>query len=57
MDRDRTPPPPERREHDGHRAAEPLAPETERHPAPGVKHAPEPDAENLMPAEHEPGTL
>jgi hypothetical protein len=27
------------------------------HPAPHVKHAPEPDAENLMPAEHRLGTL
>jgi hypothetical protein len=26
-------------------------------PVPGVKHVPEPDAENIMPAEHEPGTL
>lgn len=28
-----------------------------RHPVPGVKHEPEPDAENIMPAEDEPGTL
>lgn len=27
------------------------------HPVPRVKHAPEPDAENLMPAEHRLGTL
>lgn len=26
-------------------------------PVPGVKHVPEPDAENIMPAENEPGTL
>jgi len=26
-------------------------------PVPGVKHVPEPDAENIMPAEDEPGTL
>jgi hypothetical protein len=32
-------------------------PETARHPVPGVEHLPEPDAENIMPAEHEPGTL
>jgi hypothetical protein len=32
-------------------------PETERHPVPGVKHEPEPDAENIMPAEDEPGTF
>lgn len=44
----RTPPPP----------AEPATPpETAEHPVPGVKHRPEPDAENLIPAEHEPGTL
>jgi hypothetical protein len=29
----------------------------EEHPAPGVKHEPEPDAENIMPAEDKPGTL
>ena len=33
------------------------APETERRPARGVKHEPEPDAGNIMPAEDEPGTL
>lgn len=27
------------------------------HPAPGVEHRPEPDAENIMPAEDRPGTL
>ncbi len=27
------------------------------HPAPGVEHYPEPDAENIMPAEDRPGTL
>lgn len=32
-------------------------PETRRHPSPGVKHEPEPDAENLIPAEDEPGTF
>jgi hypothetical protein len=32
-------------------------PETEEHPAPGIKHEPEPDAENIMPAEDRPGTL
>jgi hypothetical protein len=26
-------------------------------PTPGVKHMPEPDAENIMPAENEPGTM
>lgn len=29
----------------------------EEHPVPGVKHEPEPDAENIMPAEDGPGTL
>ena len=32
-------------------------PETERHPVPGIRHAPEPSAENIMPVEDEPGTL
>lgn len=27
------------------------------HPVPGVEHYPEPDAENIMPAEDRPGTL
>jgi hypothetical protein len=31
--------------------------ETKRHPAPHIKHEPEPDAENIMPAEDEPGTF
>lgn len=33
------------------------APETGEHPAPGIEHEPEPDAENIMPAEDRPGTL
>lgn len=32
-------------------------PETSEHPVPGVKHEHEPDAENIMPAEHRPGTF
>ncbi|HEV2150554.1 MAG TPA: hypothetical protein VGR37_24350 [Longimicrobiaceae bacterium] len=32
-------------------------PETAEHPVPGVEHEPEPDAENLMPAEDRPGTF
>jgi hypothetical protein len=32
-------------------------PEEAKHTVPGVKHEPEPDAGNIMPAEHEPGTL
>jgi hypothetical protein len=31
--------------------------ETALRPVPGVKHEPEPDAGNIMPAEDEPGTL
>ena len=27
------------------------------HPAPGIEHHPEPDAENIMPAEDRPGTF
>lgn len=33
------------------------APETTRRPVPGVKHEPEPDAGNIMPADDGPGTL
>jgi hypothetical protein len=32
-------------------------PETARRPVPHIRHEPEPDAENIMPAEDEPGTL
>jgi hypothetical protein len=32
-------------------------PAVAKRPVPGVKHEPEPDAENIMPAEDEPGTL
>lgn len=39
------------------RSAEEQSPETARRPVPGVKHEPEPDAGNIMPAENEPGTL
>lgn len=39
------------------KAAEEQNPETARRPVPGVKHEPEPDAGNIMPAENEPGTL
>ncbi|MBR9990971.1 MAG: hypothetical protein KFH98_14510 [Gemmatimonadetes bacterium] len=28
-----------------------------RHPAPGIEHQPEPDAENIIPAKDKPGTL
>lgn len=31
--------------------------QTAEYPVPGIKHKPEPDAENLMPVEHGPGTL
>ena len=32
-------------------------PETAEHPTEGVHHRPEPDADNLIPAEDEPGTF
>jgi hypothetical protein len=32
-------------------------PEIAEHPAPGIKHEREPDAENIMPAEDRPGTF
>jgi hypothetical protein len=32
-------------------------PETAEHPVPGIKHEPEPDAENMMPVEDGPGTF
>lgn len=32
-------------------------PETAEHPAPGIEHEPEPDAENIVPAKDRPGTL
>ena len=32
-------------------------PETDEHPAPGIEHEPEPDAENIVPAKDRPGTL
>lgn len=31
--------------------------EEAEHPVPGIHHEPEPDAENIMPAEDRPGTL
>ena len=31
--------------------------EQAEHPAPGIKHETEPDAENIMPAEDRPGTF
>lgn len=34
-----------------------VPPEAAIHPVPGVHHEPEPDAENIMPAEDRPGTL
>jgi hypothetical protein len=33
------------------------APDRTRHPAPGIEHEPEPDADNLIPAKDRPGTL
>jgi hypothetical protein len=32
-------------------------PETAREPAPGIRHEPEPDGENLIPSKRGPGTL
>lgn len=32
-------------------------PETDPHPAPGIEHEPEPDAENIIPVEDGPGTF
>ena len=32
-------------------------PETAEEPVPGVEHQPEPDAENIIPAEDKPGTF
>ena len=31
--------------------------EESEHPAPGIEHYPEPDAENIMPVEDRPGTF
>jgi hypothetical protein len=36
---------------------DPETPETSEHPAPGVEHEQEPDAENIMQAKDGPGTL
>ena len=33
------------------------SPETAENTVPGIEHKPEPDAENLMPVKHGPGTL
>ena len=37
--------------------AEPRPAEEAAHPAPDIEHKPEPDAENLIPVKHEPGTF
>jgi hypothetical protein len=39
------------------RPADEGPPETRRRPAPHIKHEPEPDAENIIPVEDEPGTF
>jgi hypothetical protein len=36
---------------------EPPPAEEAAHPAPDIEHMPEPDAENLIPVKHEPGTF
>jgi len=46
--------PEEARPHDS--ADQDEADEAE-HPAPGIEHYPEPDGENIMPAEDRPGTF
>jgi len=55
MEREERPRPGERREGEPIPREEP--PETAEHPVPGVEHEPEPDAENIMPAEDRPGTF
>jgi hypothetical protein len=52
-------PTPDRPETGGSRAVPSRTdrPETASNPAPGIRHEPEPDAGNIMPAEDEPGTL
>lgn len=54
-DLERHPDPERLRQNDEELDSRPAKP-AER-PVPGVKHVPEPDAENIMPAEDEPGTL
>jgi hypothetical protein len=39
------------------RPAAPRPAEEAEHPAPDIEHKPEPDAENLIPVKHEPGTF
>jgi hypothetical protein len=38
-------------------STEPVDEDEPEHPVPGVEHYPEPDAENIMPAEDRPGTF
>ena len=40
----------------GKRGEDEVRPPAE-HPAPGIEHAPEPDAGNIIPAKERPGTL
>jgi hypothetical protein len=54
-DLERRPPAERSQENESELDSRPARP-AER-PVPGVKHVPEPDAENIMPAEDEPGTL
>lgn len=44
-------------EHDDLRDDLDVPVEEAEHPVPGIHHEPEPDAENIMPAEDGPGTL
>jgi hypothetical protein len=58
MEQDRPRDPVERDRHHEPPPAEPPpedAPPEE--PVPGIEHRPEPDAENIIPVKHEPGTL
>ena len=46
-----------RREDEERAGRDDERPEEAEHPAPGIKHETEPDAENIMPAEDRPGTF
>lgn len=56
MDQDRYPDSVPRQDRGAPPPAEPPV-ETERHPAPGITHEPEPDAENIIPIDDQPGTF
>ncbi|HEX2211547.1 MAG TPA: hypothetical protein VHG93_27925 [Longimicrobium sp.] len=56
IDQDRYPDSVPREDRGAPPPAEPPV-ETERHPAPGITHEPEPDAENIIPIDDQPGTF